>query len=109
MKGIGISVNPPIKDWDTCDNFDQSIILYFDGNGRVYGGSDPGRKVKKVERDSDGYLPGGDITMELDLSNRNLVMEIENERIILDANLGDFQYSPFVRLNPCFTEQVTLL
>ena len=109
MKEIGISVNPPIKDWKYWGDFDQSIILYYVGNGRVYGGSDPGRKVKKVESSSDGYYPGGDFTMELDLSNRSLVLEIEDEKIILDANLGDFEYSPFVILSPSFTEQVTLL
>ena len=109
MKEIGISVNPPIKDWKYWDEFDKSIILYSVVNGRVYGDSDPGRKVKQVEKDSDGYNPGGEFTMELDLSNRSLVMEINDERIIIDANLGDFEYSPFVRLSPRFTEQVTLL
>ena len=67
-------------------------------DGKVYGGSDPGRTVKQVQRDSDGYYPGGDFTFELDLSNRSLFMEIDHERIILDANLGDFQYSPFLRI-----------
>ena len=88
---------------------DQSIILYSLWSGYVYGGSDPKREVKHVEKDSDGYNPGGEFTMELDLSNRSLVMEINDERIIIDANLGDFEYSPFVRLSPRFTEQVTLL
>ena len=90
--------------------FDQSIILYFVSSGTVYGGSNShgGRKVKQVERDSDGYYPGGDITMELDLSNRSLVMVIDDERTILDANLGDFQYSPFVRQN-AFAPEITLL
>ena len=77
---------------------DQSIILYDVRYGKVWGGSDPGRKVKQVVKDSDGYYPGGDFTFELDISNRSLVMEIEDERIILDANLGDFQFSPFVKL-----------
>ena len=98
MKEIGISVNPPIKDWWNRDKFDQSIILYGVDDGKVYGGSYPKRKIKQVLKYSDGYLPGGDFTFELDLSNRSLVMEIDDERIILDANLGDFQYSPFVRL-----------
>ena len=87
-----------MKDWRHYLEFDQSIILYYVEDGIVHGGSDPKRKVKQVERDSDGYWPGGDFTFELDLSNRSLVMEIDDERIILDANLGDFQYSPFVRL-----------
>ena len=98
-----------MKDWRNWNKFDQSIILYSVWNGTVYGGSDPKRKVKQVEKDSDGYYPGGDFTMELDLSNRSLVLEIEDEKIILDANLGDFEYSPFVILSPSFTEQVTLL
>ena len=34
--------------------------------------------------------------MELDLSNRSLVMEINNKKISLDDNLGDFEYSPIV-------------
>ena len=65
-------------------------------DGEVWGGSDPKRTVKEVEEDSDGFYPGGDFTMELDLSNRSFVMEINGEKIILDANIGDFQYSPIV-------------
>ena len=87
--------------------FDQSIILYSVRYGKVWGGSNSGRKVKQVEEDSDGYWPGGDFTFELDLSNRCLVMEIENQRIILDANLGDFEYSPFVKLG--YKTEVTIL
>ena len=98
-----------MKDWDNWYKLDQSIILYSVWSGKVWGGSNPDRKVKQVGRDSDGYYPGGDFTFELDLSNRSLVMEINDERIIIDANLADFEYSPFVRLSPRFTEQVTLL
>ena len=98
-----------MKDWESCTKLDQSIILYFVENGFVWGGSDPKRKVKQVKRDSDGYCPGGDFKFELDLSKRSLVMEIDDERIILDGNLGDFEYSPFVRFNRSFKEQVTLL
>ena len=98
-----------MKDWTYWSEFDQSIILYSVWSGIVFGGSDPIRKVKQVEVDSDGYFPGGDFTFELDVSNRSLVMEIDDERIILDANLGDFEYSPFLRLSFSFTEQVTLL
>ena len=72
----------------------QSIIVYSVWFGNVYGGSDPGRTVKKVQKHSDGYVPGADYTMELDLSNRSLVMEVDNEKITLDGNIGDFQYSP---------------
>ena len=80
------------------DEYDQSIIVYYLNTGKVYGGSDPKRIVKEVENDSDGFYPGGDFTMELDLSNRSFVMEINGEKIILDANIGDFQYSPIVIL-----------
>ena len=89
-----------MEDWPFTYKLDRSIILYGVRFGKVYGGSDPGtagRKVKDVQKDSDGYYPGGDFTFELDLSNRSLVMEIDHERIILDSNLGDFQYSPFIR------------
>ena len=97
-----------MKDWDSSSKFDQSIIHYSVSSGIVYGGSDPERKVKQVEYDSDGYWPGGDFTFEMDLSNRSLIMEIEDERIILDANLGDFEYSPFVRLRN-LEKEITLL
>ena len=97
-----------MKDLNTVHNFDQSIILYSVDYGIVFGGSDPGRKVIEVESDSDGYFPGGNFTFELDLSNRSLIMEIDDERIILDANLGDLQYSPFVRLGSWFDQEVTL-
>ena len=97
-----------MKDWANWGTLDKSIILYFVRDEMVYGGSDPKRKVKQVERDSDGYYLGGNYTFELDLSNRSLVMEIEDERIILDANLGDLQYSPFVKMI-YFEEEITLL
>ena len=87
-----------MKDWKSCSRFDQSIILYGVDDGFVNGGSGPERKVKQVEEDSDGYNPGGDFTFELVLSSRSLVMEIDNERIILDANLEDLQYSIFLIL-----------
>ena len=92
------------------NEFDQ--ILYSVAEGKVYGGSDPERKVKELKHDSDGFCPGSDFTFELDLSNRSLVMEIDHERIILDANLGDFQYSPFIRIanwNLDIPLEVTLL
>ena len=73
----------------------------------MYGGSDPKRTVKQVERDSNGYVPGGDFTMELDLSNRSLVMVVDNEKILLDDNIGDFDYSPIVLLG--YGCEVTLL
>ena len=77
---------------------DQSIIIYGPLSGTVFGGSDSNRTVKQVQRDSKNYAPGGDFTMELDLSNRSLVMEVDNQKIIIDGNLGDFEYSPIVIL-----------
>ena len=84
--------------WDA--KLDQGIIVYSVSDGKVYGGSDPKRTVKQIQRDSDGNHPGGDYTMELDLSNRSLVMEVDNEKIIIDGNIGDFEYSPIVILKP---------
>ena len=89
---------------------DQSIIVYCVWNGKVYGGSDPERTVKQVRTDSDRYHPSGDFTMELDLSNRTLVMEVDNEKIIIDSNIGDFDYSPIVILDIFeITSEITLL
>ena len=85
-----------MKDWMNWGKLDQSIILYCVDDGKVWGGSDSKRKVKQVEEDSDGFYPGGDFIFELDLSNRSLVMEINDEKITIDANLGDFEYSPFL-------------
>ena len=74
--------------------YDQRIIVYFLDDGNVYGGSGSKRNVIQAE---DCKL-GGDYTMELDLSNRTFVMEINREKIILDGEIGDFQYSPIVIL-----------
>ena len=86
--------------WDRYlwGKLDQSIIVYGVDDGKVYGGSEPGRIVKQVEKDSDGNYPGGDFTMELDLSNRSLVMEVDNKKITIDGNIGDFEYSPIIIL-----------
>ena len=97
------------KNWG---HLDQSIIVYSVWSGKVFGGSDPGRTVKQVQEDSNAYVPGGDYTMELDLSNRSLVMWINNEKIILDSNIGDFQFSPIVIMTKFLNEdsaEVTLL
>ena len=84
--------------WDRECNYDQRIITYFTDDGNVYGGSEQKRNVKQVKRDFDGYDSGGDYTMELDLSNRSFVMEINGEKITIDGNIGDFEYSPIVIL-----------
>ena len=85
-----------MKKWRYWNKLDQSIIVYSVLTGIVRGGSNPGRTVKQIQKDSNGYIPGGDYTMELDLSNRSLVMEVNNEKIIIDSNIGDFDYSPIV-------------
>ena len=92
-------------DWGKLD---QSIIIYDVKYGKVFGGCDPKRTVKQVQKDSNGNFPGGDLTMELDLSNRSLVMEVDNQKILLDGNLGDFEYSPIVILHS-YAPEVTLL
>ena len=97
-----------MDDWYYPGDYDQSIIVYCLDDGKVYGGSDPERTVKAVEEDSDGFYPGGDFTMELDLSKRSFVMEINGEKITLDGNIGDFQYSPIVILDEDDAE-ITLL
>ena len=78
------------------NKLDQSVIVYDVRYGKVYGGSDPSRKIKQVQKDSNGYVPGGDFTMELDFLNRSLVMWINNEKIVDAENIADFQFSPIV-------------
>ena len=89
------------------DKLDQSIIIYDVYTGKVFGGCDPKRTVRQVQRDSDKYF-GVDFTMELDLTKRSLVMEVDNQKILLDDNLGDFEYSPIVILGS-LAPKVTLL
>ena len=94
--------------WYDETEYDQSIIVYSLWNGKVKGGSDPDRTVKKVKRDSEGVIPGGDYKMELDLSAKTFVMELDGERITIDPNLGDFEFSPIVILGKTSPE-LTLL
>ena len=93
--------------WDWT-KLDQSIIVYDVEDGEVYGGSDPNRTVKQVQKDSKGYFPACDYTMELDLSNRSLVMEVNNQKILIDGNIGDFEFSPIVITGDRYGE-ITLL
>ena len=88
---------------------DQGIIVYNVRSGKVYGGSDPRRTVKQVQRGSDGNYPGGDFTMELDLSNRSFVMEADNQKITIDGNIGDYEYSPVVIFDDYDEPEVTVL
>ena len=101
-----------MKDWNKWyygNKLDQSIIVYNVGSDKVYGGSDPNRTVKQVQKDSDGYYPSGDFTMELDLTNRSFVMWIDNEKIVIDENIGDFQFSPIVIFWNAYRHEITLL
>ena len=85
--------------WDgDWNKLDQSIIIYHVYSGKVFGGSDPNRTVEQVQLDSNYYCPGGDFTMELDLSNRSLIMEVDNQKILLDGNIGNLEYSPIIIL-----------
>ena len=87
-----------MRKWCSRKDRDESIITYHVDEGKVYGGSDPDRTVKQVEEDSDDYNPGGDYKMELDLSAKTFVMELDGERITIDSNIGDYDYSPIVIL-----------
>ena len=90
-------------------DYDQSIIVYHLRNGRVYGGSDPDRTVKQVEWDPyNNEYPDADFKMELDLSAKTFVMELDGERITIDPNLGDFEFSKIVILGKTSPE-LTLL
>jgi len=88
--------------------YDKSIIVYRLADGKVCGGSDSDRTVKQITLDSDGYYPGGDYKLEMDLSAKTFTMELDGERYILDSNLGDFSFSPIVILNEDAPE-ITLL
>ena len=88
----------------------EETIVYEVWSGKVRGGSDPGRTVKKVQKDSIRYLfVGGDFTMELDLSNRSFVMEADNQKITIDGNIGDYEYSPVVIFDDYDEPEVTVL
>ena len=96
-KGLGIAVNPLPDEWHVRSDYDHSIIVYdlHYSEGRVYGGSMPRRNVKEIERDSDGNY-GGDFKFQLDLSERTFQMEFGGEKVIIDSNLGDYDYSPIL-------------
>ena len=68
----------------------------------MYSGSDhypDGRSVRQgMARDGDFYI-GGDFKMELDYGKKTLSFEENGEKVIIDSNIGDFQYSPIVILS----------
>ena len=85
------------------------MIVYEVWSGKVFGGSNPRRTVKQVQKDSIRHFTGGDVTMELDLSNRSFIMEADNKKIVVDCNIGDFDYSPIVIFADYGEPEVTLL
>ena len=87
-------MDPPVNalyQWDT-----EKTIVYNVYNGAVYGGSDPKRILKHQARDEHGFYPECIYKMELDLLNRTFIMEFDNEKIMIDSKIGDFDFSPIV-------------
>ena len=69
-----------------------------------YGGSASNPHDRPVRQEDyfmamDGdFLVGGDFKMEMDASQKTLSLEVDGEKITIDADIGDFQYSPIVIL-----------
>ena len=81
------------------NDYDKSTIVYYVKEGKVYGGSDSKRIVHpSMVNEYTGYHYGGVFAMELDLSERTFIIEIDDERFMIDANIGDFEYSPILIL-----------
>ena len=102
-----------MKEWRSINEiryilYDESIIIYSLVDGKIRGGSDRNRQVRKVEKDSDGYFPGGEFTMELDLWNRSFAMQVDEAQIIIDAKIAGLKFSPIVILSPC-SPKITLV
>ena len=92
------------------DKNDPRTIIYNVYNGSVSGGSEMnwcGRQVKHITR-KNSFYPACIYKMELDLLNRIFVMECDDERIILDSKIGDFDFSPIVMFESG-PAQITLL
>ena len=51
-----------------------------------------------MAKDDDDFYIGGDFKMELDYGKKTLSFEENGEKVIIDANVGDFQFSPIVIL-----------
>ena len=82
----------------------------------MYGGSNinlSGRSVRpRMAADGDLFYIGGDFKMEFDYGKKTLSMETDGEKVTIDSNIGDFQFSPIVilRKSPDHPEfEVTLL
>ena len=50
-----------------------------------------------MARDGD-FCIGGDFKMELDYAKKTLLFEENGEKVIIDENVGEFQFSPIVIL-----------
>ena len=86
-------MNPPPAN---LDDYDGSTIVYNLKDGRVYGGSSPNRIVKRIQWDNKGFKPYCIYKMKLDLLDRIFVMECDEETIVIDPKIGDFEYTPVV-------------
>ena len=77
--------------------------MYRVRNGKVYGGSDihpRGRSVRPPMAKDDGFFYiGGDFKMELDYGKKSLSMVVDEEKITIDENIGELQFSPIVILH----------
>ena len=81
----------------------------------MFGGSNHnpgGRSVRQKMAEDGHFYIGGDFKMELDYSKKTLSLEENGEKVTIDENVGDFQFSPIIILykslsSPFF--EVTLL
>ena len=88
----------------------QKTIVYNVYNGAVYGGSEPKRFVKHKARDAHDFYPACIYKMELDLMNRTFIVEFDNEKIMIDSKIGDYDFSPIVMFGNYYSPvQITVL
>ena len=67
----------------------------------MFGGSNHnpgGRSVRQKMAEDGHFYIGGDFKMELDYSKKTLSLEENGEKVTIDENVGDFQFSPIVIL-----------
>ena len=99
-------MNPP----PTCGlkNYGRNIVIYNAFNGTVYGGSQSLRRVKQVIK-TNGFYPECTYKLELDLPNKTFGMELNGEKIMIDSNIGDYDYSPVVMFGDTGSIEAMLL